>query len=438
MSALSKPLTLPCGAVLPNRIAKGAMTEGLADLANRATPELAALYRIWGEGGSGMLLTGNVQVDGRYLERPGNVVIEGTQSEQRLDALKTWAKAAQAGGSTIWMQISHAGRQTPASVAPEPVGPSAVTLKMPGGLFGTPRALSGDEIEDIIARFAHTASVAKKCGFDGIQVHSAHGYLLSEFLNPLANLRRDKWGGSLENRARLLRRVVQAIRKKVGPKFPIGVKLNSSDFQKGGFTFEECKQVAAWLVEDGVDLLEISGGNYEQPAMVGVRGAEKKQEDVKQASTKAREAYFLDYAKQLLDADTPPLMVTGGFRTAEAMEQAVSKDGISIIGVARPLCVDPAGPGKLLADEIEALDDWENRLQIGPGVLSRNSRFNLIRSINGWGVQGWFCLQIMRMGRGLDPDSRLGVLKAFLKYQADEKKAAQALAEFRGKKAKSQ
>ncbi len=429
--ALDNPLKLACGAILKNRIAKAAMTEGLADTANRATPELANLYRQWGSGGAGMLLTGNVQIDGRYLERPGNVVIEGKQSTDQLQGLCTWSNAAKEHGAAIWMQISHAGRQTPASVATEPVGPSAIALSMPGGLFGKPRALESDEIEDIIKRFAHTAKIAMDCGFDGVQIHSAHGYLLSEFLNPLANTRQDKWGGSLQNRARLLRRVIAAVRKKVGAGFPIGVKLNSSDFQKGGFTFDECTKVAGWLQDDGVDLLEISGGNYEQPAMVGVEGTEQPTDQSKAESTMAREAYFLDYAKQLLMAKTPALMVTGGFRSRAAMQQALNEDGVSMIGVARPLCVDPAGPSKLMAGEIETLDDWENRLQIGPGLLGRLSRFSLVRTLNGWGVQGWFCLQLFSWARANHANAKLGVLRAFLQYQQNETRAAKAMQQHR-------
>jgi len=430
VNTLNQQFELPCGATLPNRIAKGAMTEGLADLKNQATAELCELYRLWGGGGSGMLLTGNVQIDSRFLEAPGNVVIDGPQSPEQLKALRKMAASAKAGGAAIWMQISHAGRQTPASIAPVPVGPSAIGLKMPGGLFGAPRALSNDEINDIIKRFAFVAGIAKSTGFDGVQLHSAHGYLLSEFLNPLANIRTDKWGGSLENRARLLRHCVAAVRTQVGPKFPISVKLNSSDFQKGGFSFAECIKVAKWLREDGVDLLEISGGNYEQPAMIGVKGVGEVIEDRRAESTKSREAYFLDYARELINAETPPLMVTGGFRTLAAMEDALA-DGVSIIGVARPLCVDTSAPAKLLAGEIKMLDDWENRLQIGPGFLGRHSSNTTIRSINGWGVQGWFCLQLMRLGRGKKANPKLGVLKAFFAYQSEGKRAAKALLAYR-------
>ena len=425
---LASPLTLPCGAVLKNRLCKAAMTEGLADAQNRATIGHERLYRRWGAGGAGLLLTGNVQVDRRYLERPGNVVIEGPQSPEQMDALRRWSTEAKENGAAIWMQISHAGRQTPAIVTKEPVGPSIVQVKLPGGQFGTPRALSEDEIVGIITRFAHTARMAFDTGFDGVQIHAAHGYLLSEFLNPLANRRDDEWGGSLQNRARLLRAVIAAVRAAVGKDFPIGVKLNSSDFQKGGFSFADSRQVAAWLKTDGVDLLEISGGNYEQPVMMGAEGLEPVFEEGKRSSTRAREAYFLDYARQMLATDAPPLMVTGGFRSRAAMAAAISNDGIAMIGLGRPLCANPEGPRQLLDGQRDTLKSWEKVLRIGPGWFGPHSSNTTLRMLNGWGVQGWFCLQLLRMGAGQDPNLHLGVLRAFFAYQANEKRTAKALA----------
>ncbi len=234
--SISTPFTLPCGAVLKNRLSKAAMTEGLGDGRNRATEGHVKLYRRWAEGGAGMLLTGNVHVDRRYLERPGNVAIDGPQSAEALAALRAYAEAGTVNNTHLWMQISHAGRQTPASVSKEPVGPSDKQLDMPGAQFGKPRALTGAEIEDVIRRFAHAATIARETGFTGVQIHGAHGYLISEFLSPDVNNRTDEWGGSLENRARLLLEIVRAVRKAVGADFPISVKLNSADFQRGGFT----------------------------------------------------------------------------------------------------------------------------------------------------------------------------------------------------------
>lgn len=426
---ISSPLTLPCGATLKNRIAKGAMTEGLADAQNRATQGHVRLYRRWAEGGAGMLLTGNVQIDRRYLERPGNVAIDGPQSNEAIAALRDYAKAGTANGAHLWMQISHAGRQTPALVNKEPVGPSDKALDMPGAQFGKPRALTGAEIEDVIRRFAFAAGVARDTGFSGVQIHGAHGYLISSFLSPDVNTRTDEWGGSLENRARLLLETVRAVRKAVGADFPVSVKLNSADFQRGGFSHEDAIKVASWLNAEGLDLLEISGGTYEQPRLVGLddmtlhpEKAEKRRE-----STIAREAYFLEYAKDIRAATTMPLMVTGGFRTVAGMNAALASGTMDVVGIARPLCVDPEIANKLLAGEAVETPAYEKTLRLGPGLLGPHSPVNLIKAMNGWGQQGWFCLQILRMGEGKNPDPKMGVFSAFRNYAKNEARAASAL-----------
>jgi len=426
---IASPLALPCGATLKNRIAKGAMTEGLGDSHNRATEAHVRLYRRWAEGGAGMLLTGNVQVDRRYMERPGNVAIDGPQSNEAIAALRDYARAGTANDTHLWMQISHAGRQTPASVNKEPVAPSAKPLEMPGGQFGQPRAMTGAEIEDAIRRFAHVATIARDTGFTGVQIHGAHGYLISEFLSPDVNSRTDEWGGSLENRARLLLEIVRGVRKAVGADFPVSVKLNSADFQRGGFSHEDAIRVAAWLDAEGLDLLEISGGTYEQPRLVGLDDMtlHPEKSEPRRESTIAREAYFLEYAKDIRAAVKMPLMVTGGFRTAAGMNAALASATIDLVGLARPLCVDPAIPAKLLAGTARETSAYEKTLRIGPGILGPHSRFNLVKAMNGWGQQGWFCLQLLRMGAGQDPDPRMGVFSAFRNYAKNEARTAAAL-----------
>ncbi|PKP78589.1 MAG: NADH:flavin oxidoreductase [Alphaproteobacteria bacterium HGW-Alphaproteobacteria-3] len=426
---ISSPLTLPCGAVLKNRLAKGAMTEGLGDARNQATGGHVRLYRRWAEGGAGMLLTGNVQVDRRYLERPGNVAIDGAQSNEAIAALREYAKAGTENGTHLWMQISHAGRQTPALVNKEPVGPSGKALDMPGAQFGKPRALTGTEIEDIIRRFAHAAAVARDTGFAGVQIHGAHGYLISEFLSPDVNTRTDEWGGSLENRARLLLETVRAVRRAVGAGLPVSVKLNSADFQRGGFSHEDSIRVATWLDAEGLDLLEISGGTYEQPRLVGLDDMTLHPEkaEVRRESTIAREAYFLEYAKDIRAAVKMPLMVTGGFRTLAGMNAALGSGTMDVVGIARPLCVDPAIPAKLLSGAAKETPAYEKTLRLGPGILGPHSPINLLKTLNGWGQQGWFCLQLLRMGEGKDPDPKMGVFSAFRNYAKNEAQTAAAL-----------
>ena len=345
---IESALTLPCGIVLKNRLCKAALTEGIADEWNRANSRLANLYGRWAAGGCGLLLTGNVHIDRRYLERPGNMAVDGNGGQEGLRAV---AEAGSANNTHIWMQINHPGRQTPSYVNPNPVGPSAIPLDLGGDFngigFGNPRALTGDEVEDIIRRFAHVCATARETGFTGVQIHAAHGYLLSQFLTPLANQRTDKWGGSLENRARLLLEIVRGARKAIGPNLAVSVKLNSSDFQKGGFSHEECLQVVQWLDQEGVDLLELSGGNYEQPSMGGA-ASDTDVLPVKE-STRLREANFMAYAESIRQTvKNTPLMVTGGFRSRAAMDEALAGGAASVIGLGRPLCSTPDAAQGLL------------------------------------------------------------------------------------------
>ena len=425
---IENELVLPCGVAIKNRLCKAAMTEGLADPANRAKVKHQTLYGRWADGGAAILLTGNVQVDHRYLECPGNVVIEGPQSNEQISALRAYAEAGTRNNTHLWMQISHAGRQTPAAVAPEPVGPSDIGLKMPGAAFGKPRALSHEDILYVIQRFAHTAKIARETGFTGVQIHGAHGYLISEFLSPDVNTRTDQWGGSLENRARLLLEVVRAVRAAVGDDFPLSLKLNSADFQRGGFSHEDSVQVASWLNDEKLDLLEVSGGTYEQPRLVGLdnltMNPEKAEE--RRESTIAREAYFLEYAKDIRAVFTGPLMVTGGFRSRAGMDAALAAGACDMIGIGRPLCIDAQVPNKLLSGEMAETPVLEKTKQVGPGWLGLNSPFRMVAGINGWGQQAFWCLNIMEMGEGRDPDLGLGVFKAFVRYQGSEKRAAEA------------
>ncbi|AWW75248.1 NADH:flavin oxidoreductase [Erythrobacter sp. KY5] len=414
--ALNTTLTLPCAATIPNRLAKAAMTEGLADTNGLPTPELERLYRIWSEGGAGMLLSGNIQIDAHHLERPGNVIIDRELNEDELDAFRGWTAAGTTNGNHFWAQISHAGRQTMAIVNPHPKAPSAVKLDLPGGQFGEPVALEPDEIEAIIEGFVRAVRTCKHVGFTGGQIHAAHGYLISQFLSPKTNHRTDKWGGSLENRARLLTEVVRRSREAVGPAFPVAVKLNSADFQKGGFAFEDSLTVVQWLEELGVDLIEISGGTYEQPKLLGIEGTEPSEDPQMAESTLKREAYFVDFAKAMKDTVSIPLMVTGGFRTRAAMEQALDEGAADLVGLGRPLCAQPDGPNRLLAGE-ENLPRYEDELSLLPGPLSFLTRINLVRTMAGFATQFWFYEQIYSLGRKGVPEEGLTVFGAWRRVE---------------------
>ena len=421
---LADPLPLPCGVTLPNRFLKSAMTEGLADAWDRPTLAHETLYARWGHAGAGVLVTGNVMVDQRYLERPGNVVVE---DDSALERLRAWAEAGRRGGSALVMQISHPGRQCTRMVTRQPVAPSAVGLRI-GGLFGTPRALEEAEIEPIIARYASTAGIAKRAGFSGVQVHGAHGYLCNQFLSPLVNRRTDRWGGSLENRARFLREVVRAVRHAVGPEYPVMVKLNSSDFQKGAFTIEESCQVAAWLAEDGIDLLELSGGTYERMRLLGLGQPEAREAD----STRRREAYFLEYAEAMRAAAQVPLAVTGGFRTIDAMQSALAHGLVDVVGLARPLCVEPELVQRVLAGGLAPAPAHERHLRLGPGWFSANSSNATLRGLNAQALTAWYYRQILELAAGREPVVGLSIHAALWSHYVREFGLARARRAVRG------
>jgi 2,4-dienoyl-CoA reductase-like NADH-dependent reductase (Old Yellow Enzyme family) len=419
-SLLAQTLKLPCGAVLPNRISKAAMTEGLADPCGRPTPELERLYSIWSDGGSGMLLSGNIQIDADHLERPGNVIIDQAPDDAMIAALNRWAKAATRNGNHFWAQISHAGRQTMKAVNPNPKAPSAIKLGLPGGQFGMPVALTVLEIARIVDGFVMAATTCQSAGFTGVQIHAAHGYLFSQFLSPRSNIRTDQYGGPLENRARILLDTVKAVREAVGPAFPISVKLNSADFQKGGFAFEDSLQVAKWLELGSVDLIEISGGTYEQPKLLGIEGMEAEEPQHVAQSTLQREAYFVDFAQAMQSAVSIPLMVTGGFRTRAAMEQALSSGAADVIGLGRPLCYEPGCPRRLL-DGASDLPRMENTLALLPAWLRFLTRIKTIRAISSFATQYWFYCQLYALGRTGKPVTSQSVFSSFLEVERTHK-----------------
>lgn len=353
-SLLFEPLHLPNGAVIPNRIAKAAMEENLADDNHAPGDALVKLYEAWAAGGAGLILTGNVMVDHRALTGPGGVVLEDAG---QLPKFKAWAKACRKNGAQAWMQINHPGRQLMAAMGQQALAPSAVPVDIPGlaKLFAQPRAMTELEIQDVIHRHAKTARLAQTAGFTGVQIHAAHGYLLSQFLSPLTNRRTDAWGGNLENRARLLLEVVRAVRSAVTPDFCVAIKLNSADFQHGGFDAADSKKVVELLNDLPVDLVELSGGSYESPAMQG-RTTDNR--------TLEREAYFLEFAEQISLVAAMPVMVTGGVRRRPVAER-VLRGPVSMVGMATALSIDPLLPKRwregISAEVIAPYVSWKNK-----------------------------------------------------------------------------
>lgn len=367
------------------------MSERLAGRDGAPSEALIALYRRWAGSGCGLLITGNVMIDARARGEPGNVVVE---SGQQIPSLRRWASAAKERGARVFAQINHPGRQAPRGLNREVVAPSALAVRA-GGMFARPRALASEEIKDIITRYARTACLLREAGFDGVQLHGAHGYLVSQFLSPLANRRDDEWGGDPARRRRFLNELLLTLRASLGSDYPISLKLNSADFQRGGFDEQESMAVVEALPRGTVDLLEISGGTYEAAAMMGATRELRR-------STREREAYFLDYAAKVRARSSITLMLTGGFRSRLRMDQALESGAVDVVGLARPLVVEPEFGERLLANPNARIELPEQR--------------SGIRQLDGALETMWHGLQLARLGRGQQPDLGIGTVRALASY----------------------
>lgn len=340
------------GRTAPNRFLKAAMTERISswdpkNLPGRGIPSsnLINVYKRWGEGSVGTILTGNIMMEFDQLEAAGNPIIPRSEAPkgERFDAFQKLAAAAKAQSSLVIGQVSHPGRQVPENIQPHPISASDVRLEgHPMGMtFAKPRPASQEDIEDVIEGFAHAAEYLHAAGYDGIQLHGAHGYLLAQFLAPTTNKRTDKYGGSLENRSRLIMEIAKRIHTRVPKDFILGIKINSVEFQEGGFSPEEARSLCEALEAHKFDFVELSGGTYEELAFMHKRD-----------STRAREAFFLDFAEQIV---TPlkqtRTFITGGFKTVGAMVHALhTVDGV---GLARPICQEPRICRAILDGEIK-------------------------------------------------------------------------------------
>lgn len=394
---LFSPLTLPNGQIVPNRLAKAAMEENMAGPGQVPDQRLFQLYQTWAQGGVGLILTGNVMVDPRAMTGPGGVVL---QKGSDLAPFKRWAQAARSGGAQVWMQINHPGRQVMAAMGQPGWAPSEVALDLGkhSHLIAKPQAMTEADITHTIARFADTARLACEAGFTGVQVHAAHGYLLSQFLSPLANRRTDRWGGTLENRARFLLAVVQAVRAVVPADFCVAVKLNSADFQRGGFDEKDAQQVVHMLGGLGVDLVELSGGSYEAPAMQG---------QSRDGRSLAREAYFLTFAQEIAKTASMPIMTTGGIGRLEVAQRVLGQ-GVAMVGMATALAMNPALP--LAWREGHALDAPRPVNKLKNKVLAALATMALIKR------------QLHRIGDGQQPKPGLSAVMSLLLDQLRTKR----------------
>ncbi|MBA4369580.1 MAG: NADH oxidase [Desulfobacterium sp.] len=379
ISVLEKKLELPCGATIKNRIGKSAMSEIMGDKNHQPTSALVTLYERWASGGVGLLITGNVMIDKQALGEPRNVVIDENSD---MEMLKKWAESGKKQDTHIWVQLNHPGRQSPSFLSTKPVAPSAIPYKSSlKYAFNTPRELLDQEIKILIHKFARSASIVKKAGFTGVQIHGAHGYLVSQFLSPVYNQRTDKWGGNIEGRMRFVMEIFREMRKQVGPDFPIGIKINSSDFHREGFSEEDALTVMKALSNEGIDLIEISGGTYESPVMMGSGNKAEEQKP-----------FFIDFAEKAVLSIHTPVILTGGFRSSKAMADAIQHSGVAMTGIARPLVIDPDMPARILSGE-----PYVSKVKprtTGIGFIDKMAMLEIT----------WYENQMRYMGDGQDPD----------------------------------
>jgi len=343
VSALGESITFPfSGRTARNRFLKAPMTERLCNwnkegenINARGFPseEYTRLYQRWGEGEIGVIVAGNLMLRYDAVEAYGNPILQDDH-DNRTEAYRKVSEVAKAHGSLFVAQLSHPGRQGGAALNPNPVSASDVQLKIEwaGNKFNKPRALTVPEVKDVVKMWGETACLCHKSGFDGVQVHCAHGYLLAQFLSLTTNKRTDEYGGELENRSRIIFEIIDEIKRRVNdPSFIICVKLNSVEFQPGGQTPDDCKNLCLKMEQYGVDFVDLSGGTFEGRAF-----------EHKKESTKARESYFIEFAEMIRPLlKKTKIYVTGGFRTASGMVHAIQDGACDGVGIGRPLGAEP-------------------------------------------------------------------------------------------------
>lgn len=370
------PLELPNGTRLKNRIVKAAMSDSLGDGRGNPTGAQLRLYERWARGGVAVSIIGEVQGDPNFAERPGNLVLDAGSDAK---AFRELARAGSVNGARLWLQLGHAGALAPPSIG-TPKGPSALDLP---GLRA--QELSLPEIRALPDHFARTARLAASLGFGGVEIHAAHGFLLSQFLSPLFNRRGDAYGGTLRNRMRLLLEVVEAVRAAVAPGLAVAVKINATDQLEGGLVPEEALDVVCEIGRTGVDLIDISGGTY----FPGARSS---------SDRAATGPYFLDFASAARRLTPAPLMATGGFKHGHEAEAAIASGCVDAVGLARAMVLDPDLPST-----------WRNG---GP-----DPRFPRFRSAPPGGVTAWFTMQLARIAEAGGPDPDLDVTAALEAYE---------------------
>ena len=327
--------------MVPNRVVRSATNDRMAEISGETTEEMIKTYEALAAGGVGLIITGHA-----YVTWNGKASVEmlGAHNDEMIPGLTKLVKAVHKYDSKIVLQINHAGRQTAsATIGESPVAPSAVFNP---ATEETPRELTDTEIEDLIEAYVATAERAVTAGFDGVQIHAAHGYMASQFISPYTNQRRDKWGGSLENRMRFPLEIYRRFRSTLGDAYPIIIKLNSEDFLENGLSVEDSAKIANVLSRQGIDAIEISGG-------MGESGDKIIRTKIKEA---ADEAYFLSNAKKFREQITCPLILVGGMRSPALMEQLIANEGIDMISMSRPFIREPDIVNKWKQGDLKKVD----------------------------------------------------------------------------------
>lgn len=336
MAALFEETTIN-GMTMRNRLIRSATWEGMCDQDGRPTEKLINCYRDLAKGGIGLIITGYayVQPEGKH-----NVGQMGIYTDDFADYYQHVTRAVHYAGGKIAVQLVHGGGQSNAKTAGrQPIAPSAIKVDQ---FPEMPEELTKDEITKIVAAFGNAAYRAKMWGFDAVQLHGAHGFLINQFLSPLTNRRTDTYGGSIENRSRFLLDVYRKVRKTVGADYPVLIKLNAADFIEGGLEIDDAIYAAQKLAEAGIDAIEVSAGTpasgRNSPARVKILKPEK-------------EAYNLEMARRIKKAVNCPVIVVGGFRSYEVVEKALRDDGIDYIAMSRPLLREPGLANRWLKDD---------------------------------------------------------------------------------------
>lgn len=379
---LGQMLQLPSGAVLKNRLVKSAMSDSLADGEGNVTPEQIRLYERWAEGGVALSIIGEVQIDPRFPEKPGNLVLDDRADKEMLRQL---TMRATVNGAHIWPQLGHAGALADPAVS-DPAGPSALNVEELQC-----DALSLADIVQLPEQYAKAARLAKSVGFTGVQIHAGHGFLLSQFLSPLFNHRDDQYGGSVMARSRIIVEIIEQVRAAVGAQFPIGIKLNSSDLLEGGLTQQDALEVIRLLDDTSLDLIEISGGTY----FPGAKSSSDNQ---------AGKAYYVEFARNAKKLTSIPLVATGGFKTTTEANAAVESDAVDMVGIARALVINPT-----------LANDWLTERNLEPDLLK--TEFPRFTAPPAGGITAWYTMRINAIAQDNDQNFELDLANAIDLYE---------------------